>query len=281
MSVIYLENITKSYGSFSLKPMNFKIEEGEKWGLVAPSGSGKTSLLRCIMGLERVDSGEIHYNQGQEYEEFLEDTGVIWGSSSLPLHMTPLQLERVFSSQYQTWDRDAYHILLNNLDLPRKNPLETREKSRDCLFAAMMARYPSLFIYDQQKERAATREEEETRQGPSLPYSFLKAETQLFCVDSIDSLPEHLTHLAFMREGELLFQGEKDKLLRDCAIVDCAPSQLEGFCPEDYLARRELEGVVELLVEDRFDFFLKYPKFPFKDTTMREVSDLLLQGGTV
>lgn len=282
MNVIELVNITKCIGDFSLTELNFKIQEGEKWAIIAPSGGGKTTLLRIMLGLDPPDSGVVTYGEGQDTRDFLEDTGVEWAEATLPLHFTPWQVERVFSSQYETWDSDEYHILLNNLDISRKKPLETIEKARDCLFATLMARHPILYVEDQEKGLQGSQEVEgeNTRTG-SQKYPFLQTKTQLFCVNSMERVPSHVTHLAFMREGELLFQGEKEKLLRDCATVDCAPSDVDVFSREDYLAVRETDVGMKLLVEDRFEFFLKYPAFPFQDTTIDEVSDLILQGGRV
>lgn len=61
--IIALENISLKY---VLKPIftdvSFVINEKEKWGVVAPNGSGKSSLLKLIAGLEKPDSGKINYN---------------------------------------------------------------------------------------------------------------------------------------------------------------------------------------------------------------------------
>lgn len=288
MSVISATNITNSNGLQGIQSVNFSIEENEKWAIVGDGAN--TALLRCLLGLDSPDSGYITFGEKESRSLFLEDVGVMWGEANLPLAFTAKQVERIVSSQYETWDSDYYYILLNNLDIDKKKPLETPEKARDCMFASLLARHPCFFVWDQWKspQKGGSQEEEEEeakakrwREKETLYLSLLQANTQLFTVDSTEQLPSHITHLGFMKEGQLLLTGEKDKILRDCAIVDCAPQDIPSFSKEDYLVAREGEGVVELLVEDRFDFFLKYPTFPFKDTTLGQVSELLLQGGTV
>lgn len=288
MSVISAVNITNSYGGKEIQKVNFSMEENETWAIVGDHGT--SGLLRCLLGLDCPDSGYITYGEKDSRSQFLEDAGVMWGEANLPLTFTPKQVEIIVSSQYETWDSDYYHILLNNLDIPKKKPLETSEKARDCMFATVLARHPSFFVWDQwQSHKVGQNQEENSEQTEgthwmekeTLYLSLIKAKTQLFSVDSTEELPPHITHIGFMKEGQLLFTGEKDKLLRDCAIVDCDPQDISTFAKEDYLVAREWEGMVELLVKDRFDFFLKYPTFPFKDTTLGQVSDLLLQGGTV
>ena len=58
--MIKFNNVTFSYASREvLKDFSLSIEEGERICLFAPSGYGKTTLLRLIMGLEQSDKGEI------------------------------------------------------------------------------------------------------------------------------------------------------------------------------------------------------------------------------
>lgn len=62
---VELKNVNKSYGNFKASNnVSFGIEKGKLVGLLGSSGSGKTTILRMIAGLETVDSGEI-YIDGQ------------------------------------------------------------------------------------------------------------------------------------------------------------------------------------------------------------------------
>jgi len=57
-SYLQIENISKSYGTKVLfDHIGFNINEGDKIALVAPNGTGKTSLLRILAGRDRSDSG--------------------------------------------------------------------------------------------------------------------------------------------------------------------------------------------------------------------------------
>ncbi len=63
--MIKLENISKSYKLdngeeiSALKNINLEVEDGEILGIIGMSGSGKTSLLRILRGVEKFDSGKI------------------------------------------------------------------------------------------------------------------------------------------------------------------------------------------------------------------------------
>ncbi|MCR5351935.1 MAG: ATP-binding cassette domain-containing protein, partial [Bacteroidales bacterium] len=57
-SFLQIENISKSYGPKVLfERIGFNINEGDKIALIAPNGTGKTSLLRILAGEDKSDSG--------------------------------------------------------------------------------------------------------------------------------------------------------------------------------------------------------------------------------
>ena len=57
-SYLQIENISKSYGPKVLfEKIGFNINEGDKIALIAPNGTGKTSLLRILAGKDKSDSG--------------------------------------------------------------------------------------------------------------------------------------------------------------------------------------------------------------------------------
>lgn len=59
MEAIEVKTLTKWYGSArGVEDLSFGIEKGEIFGYLGPNGSGKTTTIRCLMGLLRPTSGE-------------------------------------------------------------------------------------------------------------------------------------------------------------------------------------------------------------------------------
>ena len=57
-SYLQVENISKSYGDRTLfSNISFNINEGDKIALVAPNGTGKSSLMKILAGVESSDRG--------------------------------------------------------------------------------------------------------------------------------------------------------------------------------------------------------------------------------
>ncbi len=60
MPLVELDNIHKRFGAFDvLKGVSLSLEKGEIVAVIGRSGSGKSTMLRCINGLERVKEGRI------------------------------------------------------------------------------------------------------------------------------------------------------------------------------------------------------------------------------
>lgn len=58
--VLKVESINKSFnGQKVIKDISFGVAKGEILSIIGPSGAGKTTVLRCINGLEKCDTGRI------------------------------------------------------------------------------------------------------------------------------------------------------------------------------------------------------------------------------
>lgn len=93
MAKIELKNIHKRYDNsshYTVKDINFNIEEKEFLVLVGPSGCGKSTMLRMIAGLESISDGELIIN-GQkvnDVEPKNRDIAMVFQNYALYPHMT-------------------------------------------------------------------------------------------------------------------------------------------------------------------------------------------------
>ncbi|MGE8641485.1 MAG: amino acid ABC transporter ATP-binding protein [Achromobacter sp.] len=95
---VSISGLNKFYGSFhALRDIHLEVASGEIVILCGPSGSGKSSLIRCINHLEEHDSGDIHVNgtpltrHPESVEQVRRQLGMVFQSFNLFPHMTVLE----------------------------------------------------------------------------------------------------------------------------------------------------------------------------------------------
>ena len=80
MSTIEIKNLTKRYGEAEvLSNINMKLESGKIYGLVGRNGSGKTMLMKHILGFVKATQGTILINGKVvgENDDMQENIGAI------------------------------------------------------------------------------------------------------------------------------------------------------------------------------------------------------------
>lgn len=84
--IIKIRDLHKNYeGNIEiLKGVNLDIKKGEVISIIGASGGGKSTLLRCMIGLEEIDKGSIETPDRQKM-------GMVFQSFNLFPHMTALQ----------------------------------------------------------------------------------------------------------------------------------------------------------------------------------------------
>ncbi|MGB9436782.1 MAG: ATP-binding cassette domain-containing protein, partial [Desulfobacterales bacterium] len=58
MSLLDIQNITLNFGGITaLSEVSLSVQKGELYAIIGPNGAGKTSLLNCISGFYKPQSG--------------------------------------------------------------------------------------------------------------------------------------------------------------------------------------------------------------------------------
>ena len=104
MKVLEVKNINKFFGKKQiLKDINFDIEEGEILGFVGPNGSGKTTTIKIILGLQKASSGEVYIN-GKNVKENFENAiikvGAIVESPDMYMYLSGLDNLKLVANYY-------------------------------------------------------------------------------------------------------------------------------------------------------------------------------------
>lgn len=91
-TILKVENLSKNIGRKQiLKNVSFSIGLGENVGLIGKNGAGKTSILKCIVGLWKYKKGSIYFfakDISSSQNKYLNEVGALIGYPSLFEDMT-------------------------------------------------------------------------------------------------------------------------------------------------------------------------------------------------
>ena len=147
MNYLSIENLSKSYGDRLLfADIAFGVDEGEKIGIVARNGTGKSTLLRILAGEESPDDGRVVYRRdlrvGYLPQEPVFAPGITVGEAAV---------ENLDQDNHPT-DADAMQRLLTSLGLPdpsmRVDKLSGGQRKKLAIARAIIGD-PELLILDE------------------------------------------------------------------------------------------------------------------------------------
>lgn len=139
--MIRVENLMKSFnGSPVLKDISVTFEKGKTNLIIGRSGSGKTVLMKCLVGLHEVDQGSVFYNDRDfvkmdflQRKQIRREIGMLFQGSALFDSLTveenvmfPLNM---FTNMSFEEKLNRTNICLNRVDLPDSNKLYPGELS--------------------------------------------------------------------------------------------------------------------------------------------------------
>ena len=104
MKVLEVKNINKFFGKKQiLKDISFDIDEGEILGFVGPNGSGKTTTIKIILGLQKASSGEVYINGEnikENFENAIRKVGAIVESPDMYMYLSGLDNLKLVANYY-------------------------------------------------------------------------------------------------------------------------------------------------------------------------------------
>ena len=90
MSAIEITNAVKNYPEFTLGPINMSVGQGEFFGIFGPPSTGKSSILKLILGLLQPDEGSVTLSgkDGASMDVAERDISMVFQNLALFPHMT-------------------------------------------------------------------------------------------------------------------------------------------------------------------------------------------------
>ena len=162
--ILRLENLEKSFGRLQvLKDINLTVHQGEVVTVIGASGSGKSTMLRCINLLEEPDAGHIYFegedltDLSTDINKLREDIGMVFQSFNLFPNMNvldnctlaPVQLKKMTKQEAEaTAEERLIQVGLKEFMHASPKTLSGGQKQRVAI-ARALCMSPRIMLFDE------------------------------------------------------------------------------------------------------------------------------------
>ncbi|WP_195938067.1 ABC transporter ATP-binding protein [Romboutsia sp. 1001713B170131_170501_G6] len=224
MNIVEVSNISKKISkSIILDGLSLNIKKGEIVGLIGPSGAGKTTFVKAIIGMEKIDSGSIKvFNKPIPNLDLLQNIGYMAQSDALYEDLSAKEnldfLGKIFGlNKSKIKERIDYTSKLVNLE----NHLSKKVKS----FSGGMKRRLSLAISLIQDPALLILDEPTVGIDPRLRFDIwnelynLKNEGKSIIVTThVMDEAVKCDRLALIRDGKIIATGTPNNLIKEFEV---------------------------------------------------------------
>lgn len=253
-NAIEVRGLCKTFAKkdFSLQNLDLTVPKGSIVGLIGENGAGKTTTLKCILGILRRDAGEIQLLGGEPGPATVSQVGVVFEDAYFPATLTTRQIERILRGMYKRdWDSALFQELCQRFQLTEEKMVKdfSRGMRMKLSLATALAHHPQLLILDE-----ATSGLDPVVRGEILDMflDFIQDEDHSILLSShiTSDLEKVADSVAYIHEGQLLFQKDKDELLESYALIQCSVQDLARLPAEWIVHSREHAFGRETLVRN-------------------------------
>lgn len=270
---IEIKNLAKRFPGFTLEDVSLTVPSGTILGLIGENGAGKSTTIKCLLGLLRPDGGSVTVLGGDPSETAVqEQLGVVLDECPFHGGLTAEQVGRIMAGTYRAWHQERYQAYLDKFELPRNLFLKEFSKGMKMKLsiAAALAHHPRLLILD-----------EPTGGLDPVVRSEILDEFLDFIKDEEHSvlLSSHITsdlervadYITYLHKGRVALAGEKDVLLAEHGRLVCTAAELEQVEAAYLVGVRRGRFSCEALIRDREDFRRRYPELAVDPVTLEEI----------
>ncbi|HAX73836.1 MAG TPA: glycosyl transferase family 2 [Firmicutes bacterium] len=207
-----------------LDHVNLRINAGEIYGLIGPSGAGKTTMVKLLVGMEKVDTGTVTVlNQLMPNTKILQNIGYMAQADALYEELTGEENLKFFASLFklnkkQQLKRITYVAEVVNLTADLKKKV--------CYYSGGMKRRLSLAVALIQNPNVLILDEPTVGMDPALRVSIwkelnrLKIEENKTIIVTTHVMDEAIKCdcLSLIRDGHVLISGAPKELMHQYQV---------------------------------------------------------------
>jgi ABC-2 type transport system ATP-binding protein len=153
-SVVRVENVSVRYDrNLVVDQVSIEVARGSVFALLGRNGAGKSSLMRCLLGLQKPTSGRVLLFGEDVWlhrARLVARAAYVPENSDAPGQLRVRDVVAFHESMYPTWDRAAVQARLARVGVPETSTMSSLSKGQRalCALALALGSRPELLVLD-------------------------------------------------------------------------------------------------------------------------------------
>ena len=275
---VKIDHLTKDFGAVALEDVSLAIPGGTILGLIGENGAGKSTVIKCLLGLLHPTSGTVELLGGPAADALI-DVGYVPDECPFADVLKAGQIGNFMAGVFPTWDDALFRDYLARFELPADQKLKdfSRGMKMKLSIAAALAHRPKLLVMDE-----ATSGLDPVVRDEILDefLKFLSDEDHAILLSShiTSDLEKICDYVVYLHKGKVTIAGAKDELLANYGKLSCAKADMERIDEHLLVGKRTGEFGAQALVNDRAAFTRRYPDLPLDAPTLEDLMIFTTRG---
>lgn len=222
--VLTVNNLSKTYPTFQLKDVSFRLEPGKIMGFIGRNGAGKTTTIKSMLNLVRPDSGSVQFfgmEMNAHEMEIKQRLAFIFGAANYYAQSKIKTITNVYRRFYRQWDEPLYQTYLQRFELDPEKKIKQLSQGMSIKYALSLAlsHHAELLILDEptsgldpvsRDELLSIFEDIVDQEGVSI----------FFSTHITSDLDKNADEITYIKDGAIVTSQEKDSLINSYRMVE-------------------------------------------------------------
>lgn len=229
--MLRLEKVSKDFGKFKLEDISFELKKGYIMGLMGHNGSGKTTIIKLIMNLLNVDSGNIYY-MGEDIrknlKKFKEEVGFVYDELYFYEHLKVKDFKNIVKSFYKNFDNNKFNNYLEKFNIDKNTKIRNLSKGQSIklMLANALSHNAKLLVFDEPssgldpifRKEMINIIQEELESGDKCA---------IFSTHILNDLEQCADYITLIKDGKLVLSESSEYIKENYKVIKGSKKELD------------------------------------------------------
>lgn len=281
-NILTVEGLKKDFGDFALEDISFTLEENCFTAFIGVKGSGKTTMIKTILGQILKDCGTISFFEKDitmNENEIKNMIGIVLDEGYFYNNLSLKEMKNIISSAYENWDEEVFNNYVKRFNLKLNQRIEVLSKNMRMKYsiAIALSHKAKFLIIDEPTSGIETSLRNELI---NILVEFMKkgGKGVFYATHTTLDLEKVSDKLILIDKGQIVFNERKDTLISSHKIIKGKQNILNEDVKKSFISLNYYGEYFEGIIHDISIFNDKNYDITMIQPTIEDIMSAYIEG---